>query len=56
MFTVEYIPAEWLARSAWAASYGEVLICYSRPIEIERRQAVRRTADRAVESCKSLLS
>ena len=56
MLTVEYIPAEWLERSAWAASYGEALICYSRPIEIERRQTVRRTADRAVESFKSLLS
>ena len=56
MLTVEYIPAEWLERSAWAASYGEALICYSRPIEIERRQIVRRAADCAVESFKSLLS
>jgi len=34
---VEYTPAEWLERSAWAASYGERLVVYSRPIQVERR-------------------
>lgn len=34
---VEFIPSEWLARSAWAASYGERLVVYSRPVHIERR-------------------
>jgi len=46
MHTIEYIPAEWLERAAWAAHCGEHLIVYSRPIEIERRHGERRTTDR----------
>lgn len=34
---VEFIPAEWLERSVWAASRGERLAVYSRPVRIERR-------------------
>ena len=42
MDTVEYIPAEWLERAAWAASRGEPLMVYSRPVQIERRHVIRR--------------
>lgn len=62
---VEYIPVEWLERAAWAASHGEKLFVYSRPVEVERRwqserrleprcSAGRREADEAVESFQSL--
>jgi len=43
MDTVEYIPAEWLERGAWAASRGEPLMVYSRPVQIERRHVIRRS-------------
>lgn len=38
MYTeVEFIPAEWVERSCWAAARGERLAVYSRPVQIERR-------------------
>ncbi len=43
---VQFIPAEWLERSAWAASYGERLQVYSRAINIERRWGERRADER----------
>jgi len=46
MHTTEYIPADWLERAAWAAHCGERMEVYSRPVQIERRHAERRTADR----------
>ncbi len=42
---VEFIPASWLERAAWAARCGERLEVYSRPIVIERRVSTRRKAD-----------
>jgi hypothetical protein len=45
MHAVEFIPAEWLERSAWAAHCGQRLQVYSRAAEIERRVRTRRTAD-----------
>lgn len=44
--TVEYIPADWLERAAWAAHCGERMALYSRPIQIERRSVIRRAVDR----------
>jgi hypothetical protein len=32
---VEFIPVDWLKRSAWAARHGEWLNVYSRPVQIE---------------------
>jgi len=62
---VEFIPAEWLERSMWAAVCGERLEVYSRPVRIERRwlparrqgprhPAGRRAADESPESFQSL--
>ena len=45
MHTVEFIPENWLERSAWTASIGSTLMCYSKPVQIERRINTRRTAD-----------
>jgi hypothetical protein len=45
MHTVEFIPAHWLEQSAWVASGGNKLLCYSRPVEVERRVETRRTSD-----------
>ena len=45
MPTVEFIPANWLERTAWAAACGEKLLCLSRPATIERRSQTRRTSD-----------
>jgi hypothetical protein len=45
MHTVNFIPTDWLERSAWAAVCGECLLVYGRPIQIERRVQTRRTAD-----------
>jgi hypothetical protein len=48
MHEVEFIPAEWLERSLWAAMHGQTLLCYSRPLMVERRIQTRRTADVAL--------
>ena len=45
MHITEFIPAEWLERSAWTASRGERLQIYTRPMQMERRVCTRRTAD-----------
>ena len=45
MPTVEFIPANWSKRAAWAAACGEKLLCLSRPATIERRSQTRRTSD-----------
>lgn len=45
MHTVEFIPADWLERSAWTAFIGGTLVCYSKPIQVERRINTRRVAD-----------
>jgi hypothetical protein len=45
MHMIEFVPAHWLERSAWAASGGNTLLCYSRLAEIERRVQTRRTSD-----------
>jgi hypothetical protein len=42
---VEFIPAEWLERSCWAARQGQSLLCYSRTIAVEHRVHARRSAD-----------
>lgn len=34
---IEFIPAEWLARSVRVAAHGGRLEVYSRPVQIERR-------------------
>ena len=55
MLVVAFIPTDWLERSAWALrSSGLPLICFGRPLEIERRVQTRRTADMAL-SLKTLL-
>ena len=41
---VEFIPAEWVCRSAGS---GHPLVCYSRPIVVERRAVDRRIATAA---------
>jgi hypothetical protein len=41
MFTVEFVPAEWMERAA----FWPGLVVYSRPAEIERRVQTRRTSD-----------
>lgn len=46
MHSVEYIPADWLERAAWAAHCGERMAVYSRPVEIERRWGERRVSER----------
>ena len=56
MHTVEFIPAHWLEQSAFAVSSGLPLVCYSRPISVERRQVVRRAEDRTEQLIRSLLS
>ena len=38
MYAVQFIPAVWLERSAWSCHCGERLMCYSRPLEVERRR------------------
>ena len=48
MQTIEFIPAEWLERSAWAAHCGQRLQVYSRTAEVERRLRTRRSADMAL--------
>ena len=55
---VEFIPTEWLARSAWAASRGERLVVYSRPVSVERRwHDIPIVRDRrAKESCDTVES
>ena len=45
MHTVEFIFAHWLEHSALVATHGNHLLCYSRPVEIERRVQTRRTSD-----------
>ena len=60
---VEFIPADWLKRSAGAARHGEWLNVYSRPVQIEccwsERRAMKRTnsshrTDDPVQSFESL--
>lgn len=46
MQSIEYIPADWLERAAWAAHCGEQMAVYSRPVEIERRWGERRASER----------
>jgi len=46
MHTIEFIPAEWLERAAWAAHCGERMAVYSRPVQVERRWGQRRAAER----------
>jgi hypothetical protein len=46
MHSVEYIPADWLERAAWAAHCGERMAVYSRPVQIERRWGERRASER----------
>jgi hypothetical protein len=45
MHTVEFIPAHWLEHSTLVAANGDHLLCYSRPVEIERRVQTRRMSD-----------
>ena len=45
MHVTEFIPADWLERSAGAAAYGQMLVCYSRPVPLERRVQTRRLSD-----------
>jgi len=54
MHRTEFIPLTWLERAAWNARSR--LVVYSRPVAIERRRAVRRTADRTEKLLRSLLS
>jgi len=56
MHTVEFIPAHWLEQSAFAVSSGLPLVCYSRPVLVERRQTVRQAEDRTEQLIRSLLS
>jgi hypothetical protein len=43
---VAFIPTHWMERSAWALrSSGLPLVCFGRPVEIERRVQTRRTTD-----------
>ncbi len=46
MHTIEFIPADWLERAAWAAHCGERMAVYSRPVQIERRWGRRRADER----------
>ena len=55
MHTVEFIPAHWLEHSASALATGLPLVCYSRPVEVERRVETRRVSD-VERLLKSLLS
>jgi hypothetical protein len=49
MHVVAFIPTHWLERSAWAIrSSGLPLVCFGRPLEIERRVQTRRTTDIAL--------
>jgi len=41
VYTVEFIPAEWMERAA----FWPGLVVYSRPVQIERRIQTRRTSD-----------
>ena len=43
--TIDFIPSSWLEQSYWAMAGGQKLVCYSRPVEVERRSIVRREAD-----------
>lgn len=45
MHTIEFVPATWLERSAGAVIPGMTLMCYSRPVAVERRVFTRRADD-----------
>jgi hypothetical protein len=55
MHVVEFISAHWLEHSASAVRSGLPLVCYSRPVEVERRVETRRATD-VERLLKSLLS
>jgi hypothetical protein len=55
MPTVDFVPSKWLEQSAFATSYGSCLVCYSRPVQVERRATIRRSADRVEKALLSLL-